>query len=178
RVSRAESPTPSGTARRHYMYSPELQLLEITVDDTPNVWGQRRATTMTAALALNHGYAWFNGQPVFEYGPARTADPGALSSTSRSRIPTLLDATDAYYIFTDHLGTPILETNTAGQVAWRAEYEPYGNVYVMRAGARTDQPLRLPGQDLAVTWEGTEENYNVFRWYRAGWGRYTQPDPI
>jgi len=48
----------------------------------------------------------------------------------------------------------------------------------MRKGARTDQPLRFPGQELAMTWEGTEENYNVFRWYRAGWGRYTQPDPM
>lgn len=27
-----------------------------------------------------------------------------------------------------------------------------------------------------MTWEGAEENYNVFRWYRAGWGRYTQGD--
>jgi RHS repeat-associated protein len=23
-----------------------------------------------------------------------------------------------------------------------------------------------------------EENYNIFRWYRAGWGRYTQNDPL
>lgn len=29
-----------------------------------------------------------------------------------------------------------------------------------------------------MTWKGTEENYNVFRWYRAGWGRYTQADPL
>jgi len=29
-----------------------------------------------------------------------------------------------------------------------------------------------------MTWEGTEENYNIFRWYRAGWGRYTQVDPL
>jgi RHS repeat-associated protein len=29
-----------------------------------------------------------------------------------------------------------------------------------------------------MTWEGTEENYNVFRWYRAGWGRYTQADAL
>lgn len=27
-----------------------------------------------------------------------------------------------------------------------------------------------------MTWEGAEENYNVFRWYRAGWGRYSQAD--
>jgi YD repeat-containing protein len=178
RVSRAESPTPSGTARRHYTYTPELQLLTVTVDDSPNIWGQRRATTMSAGLDLNHGFVWFDGQPVFEGGPARTADPGALSSVSRSRPPTLKNVTDYYFIFTDHLGTPILETNTSSQVAWRAEYEPYGNVYLMRAGARTDQPLRLPGQDLAMTWEGAEENYNVFRWYRAGWGRYTQADPF
>lgn len=29
-----------------------------------------------------------------------------------------------------------------------------------------------------MTWEGAEESYNVFRWYRAGWGRYSQGDPI
>jgi hypothetical protein len=29
-----------------------------------------------------------------------------------------------------------------------------------------------------MTWEGAEEKYNVFRWYRAGWGRYSQADPI
>jgi RHS repeat-associated protein len=32
---------------------------------------------------------------------------------------------------------------------------------------------------LAVSpWEGAEQRYNIFRWYRAGWGRYTQSDPI
>src|SRR5205814_1845855 len=45
-------------------------------------------------------------------------------------------------------------------------------------GRRTEQPLRFPGQELAMTWEGAEENYNIFRWYRTGWGRYTQADPI
>ena len=130
---------------------------------------------MAAGLALNHGFVWLNGQPVFEGGPARTPDPGILS---RSHPPILSNATDSFLIFTDHLGTPILETNMAGQVAWRAEYEPYGSVYLMRAGARTDEPLRFPGQDLAMTWEGAEENYNVFRWYMAGWGRYTQVDPM
>lgn len=29
-----------------------------------------------------------------------------------------------------------------------------------------------------MTWEGTDENYNMFRWHRAGWGRYTQADPL
>jgi RHS repeat-associated protein len=57
-----------------------------------------------------------------------------------------------------------------------AEYEPFG--YEMRAGTRTGQPLRFPGQELATTWEGPEENYNIFRWYRSSWGRYTQADPL
>jgi uncharacterized protein RhaS with RHS repeats len=29
-----------------------------------------------------------------------------------------------------------------------------------------------------MTWEGQEENYNIFRWYRSAWRQYTQPDPI
>ena len=29
-----------------------------------------------------------------------------------------------------------------------------------------------------MTWEGPEESYNIFRWYKGAWGRYTQPDPI
>lgn len=176
RVVRSESPTPSGTASRYYFYSPELHILESTVDDAPNIWGSRRTSTMTAGLPPSHEYIWFNGQPVGEIGPPRTADIDILTK----RRPTSLDATDYFYTVTDHIGTPILQTPTdlSGQIVWRAEYEPYGNVWQMRAGAPADQPLRLPGQELAMTQEGGEENYNVFRWYRSSWGRYTQADPV
>jgi RHS repeat-associated protein len=103
-------------------------------------------------------FVWFAGHPVAQ-----------LSSTT----PTLR------YTFTDHLGTPILQTDGTQAIVWRAEYEPYGNVYQLRAGAADDQPLRLPGQELATTSpNGTEENYNIFRWYQGGWGRYTQADPV
>ncbi|MGK2860260.1 MAG: RHS repeat-associated core domain-containing protein, partial [Thermoanaerobaculia bacterium] len=83
------------------------------------------------------------------------------------------------WTFTDHLGTPLLQTNSSKAVVWRAEYEPYGNVWVMRNGTKDDQPLRFAGQvRLFDGATGTEERYNVFRWYRSGWGRYTQSDPI
>lgn len=36
---------------------------------------------------------------------------------------------------------------------------------------RVEQQLRFPGQEVAMTWEGTEERYNIFRRYRSGWGR-------
>jgi RHS repeat-associated protein len=163
----------SGTATRYFFYTPELQLLATTVDDSDNVWGQR-VSTMSAGLGMQRLFGYFGGQPVAELGPARTPDNAVALRVAGHA--TTLAATTLYYTFTDHLGTPLLQTDGSGAVVWRAEHEPYGNVWKMRAGARTDQPLRLPGQDLAMTWEGNEENYNVFRWYRAGWGRYSQAD--
>ena len=105
--------------------------------------------------APNYDIEWFGGKPLAQSG-----------------------GTALRYTFTDHLGTPILQTDAAGAVIWRAEYDPYGDVREMRVGAATDQPLRLPGQEVAMTSEGSEESYNIFRWYRSGWGRYTQADPL
>jgi RHS repeat-associated protein len=177
RVSRTETPTDAGSASRYFFYSPELQLLESTVDDSNNVWGQStHHITSIPPLAANRDIIWFNGAPVAEIGPARTPDNTPLS-THRTFV-TAMDATTTFWTFTDHLGTPLIQTDNTTAIVWRAEHEPYGNVWLMRKGARTDQPLRFPGQELAMTWEGSEENYNVFRWYRAGWGRYTQSDPL
>lgn len=62
-------------------------------------------------------------------------------------------------------------------MVWRAEYEPYGSVYAYRAGDDGDpQALRLPGQEAADPIVGQE--YNIFRWYRSEWGRYTQAAPL
>jgi RHS repeat-associated protein len=114
-----------------------------------------------ATFASNDGVGsdviWFDGGPV------------ASDST---------DGPDPRFTFTDHLGTPILQTDALANVVWRAEYEPFGNLFAMRAGGANDQRLRFPGQQVAFTnFAGDEENYNIFRWYRSGWGRYTQADP-
>ncbi|MBV8520263.1 MAG: RHS repeat protein [Acidobacteria bacterium] len=105
-------------------------------------------------------YIWFGGEPVAQ-GSADTLAP-------------------LRFTFTDHLGTPILQTDPDATVVWRVEYEPFGSVFAYRAGNATDpQILRLPGQERAfVAEDGTELSYNIFRWYRSGWGRYTQADPI
>jgi len=176
RVSRTESPTDAGSASRYFFYTPEFQLLASTVDDSTNLWGQSTHHTMTLPdLAMNREIIWFAGAPVAEIGPPRTPDDTTIYS--RHRTFDTGTATNTFYTFTDHLGTPLIQTDPTTAIVWRAEHEPYGNVYLMRKGSRTDQPLRFPGQEAAMTWEGTEENYNVFRWYRAGWGRYTQGDP-
>jgi RHS repeat-associated protein len=112
------------------------------------------AVTASTAKPIAYAYLWFGDIPV--------ASVEAATNTTR-------------WYATDHLGTPFILTDAAGTAAWRAEYTPYGDVYTVRAGASLHQPLRFPGQ---LAQDGSSLNYNVFRWYRSGWGRYTQTDPI
>jgi RHS repeat-associated protein len=103
-------------------------------------------------------YIWFNGHPVAQ-----------------------IDGTVTHWTFTDHLGTPLIQTTSTQVPWWRAEYEPFGRVFSLQT-ADQHQPLRLPGQEaeqLNLGQNGaTERSYNIFRWYRPNWGRYTQPDPL
>lgn len=153
RVMRSESPASegSGAARRYFVYSPELRLLSVTRDDGPNVWAMSAGDR-----DVNYEVVWFGDRPV-------------------AQVPT--DGPRSY-TFADHLGTPLLQTGVLADVTWQAEYEPFGNVYAMRAGTRTAQPLRFPGQEVATSAEGSEQNYNVFRWYRSSFGRFTSADPV
>ncbi|HKO58476.1 MAG TPA: RHS repeat-associated core domain-containing protein [Thermoanaerobaculia bacterium] len=104
---------------------------------------------------LAYEYVWFAGHPVAQFDLATTT---------------------VHWTFTDHLGTPILQTDATAAVDWRAEYEPFGRVHAFRTGASRHQPLRLPGQEYDE--RTPERHYNIFRWYRDGWGRYTQGDPV
>jgi RHS repeat-associated protein len=92
-----------------------------------------------------------------------------------------VDPTGTHWTYTDHLGTPLIQTDTNGTVTWQAEYEPYGSVYALRAGD-VHQPLRLPGQSAEQFDMGANGfsplSYNNERWYQPTWGQYTQPDPM
>jgi RHS repeat-associated protein len=112
------------------------------------------AVTAAASKPVAYSYLWFAGLPV--------ASVEAATNTTR-------------WYATDHLGTPFLMTDASGAVVWRAEYDPYGSVYAFRTGVTLHQPLRFPGQ---IAQDGVEPRYNVFRWYRSDWGRYTQSDPL
>jgi RHS repeat-associated protein len=115
--------------------------------------------TTAARPAILYEYIWFDGRPL-----AQVDGAGTVSWT-----------------FTDHLGTPLLQTSSLQGVVWRAEHEPYGSIYALRSYDR-HQPLRFPGQEAEQLGTGangvTERSYNVHRWYRAGFGRYTQADPL
>ena len=118
-----------------------------------NLLSETGVTTGTPTVAYD--YIWFGGQPVAQV----EISTGAVS-----------------WYFNDHLGTPILQTDATGTVVWRAEYEPYGKMLQYRAGAAKHQPLRFPGQEYDAA-DG-EREYNIFRWYRAGWGRFSSVDPL
>jgi RHS repeat-associated protein len=104
-------------------------------------------------------YIWFGDHPV------------AQSDTSGTTSWT----------FTDHLGTPILQTGSAEGVSWRAEYEPYGAVFVLRSPDQ-HQPLRFPGQEAEQLGAGangvTSRTYNIYRWYESANARYAESDPL
>ena len=107
------------------------------------------------AKTIEYEYIWFGGQPV------------AQIETATNTV---------HYYFNDHLGTPLLTTDATGAVDWRVERDPYGSPYDERVGANRHQPLGFPGQEEPD--HGSEASYNINRWYRSGWGRYTQSDPI
>ncbi|MEA2695148.1 MAG: type secretion system secreted protein VgrG, partial [Acidobacteriota bacterium] len=115
--------------------------------------------TANAHPLIASEYVWWNGHPV--------AQVDATGTTA--------------WTFTDHLGTPILQTSAQQGIVWRAEYEPFGTIYALRSYDK-HQPLRLPGQEaeqLGLEANGvTDRSYNVHRWYRGEWGRYTQADPL
>jgi RHS repeat-associated protein len=127
---------------------------------TPELHLQAESELTTGATpAILTEYVWFDDRPV-----AQSDATGATSWT-----------------FTDHLGTPILQTSAAQGVTWRAEYEPYGAVFNLRSPDQ-HQPLRLPGQEaeqLSLSANDvTSRSYNLHRWYRSAWGRYTSVDPL
>jgi RHS repeat-associated protein len=83
-----------------------------------------------------------------------------------------------YYVHADHLNTPRLVVDTAGQKRWRWLAEPFGTTVPEDNPAGLGafvQNLRFPGQ-YADQESGL--SYNYFRDYDASIGRYVQSDPI
>jgi RHS repeat-associated protein len=120
---------------------------------TPELNLMAETTTTAATPSIAYDYVWFGGEPLAQIETASSA---------------------LHWYFNDRLGAPLLTTSNTGVVDWRGEREPYGSRYT-RIGVERHQPLGLPGQEVG---ESAERQYNIFRWYRHGWGRYTQVDPL
>jgi RHS repeat-associated protein len=88
---------------------------------------------------------------------------------------SLMDAaTNFHYLYTDHLGTPILATTNEGVVSWKAVIEAFGAASIL---PETNIVLnfRFPGQYYD---QETGAHYNFHRDYKPNIGRYIQSDPL
>ncbi len=111
------------------------------------------------------------GQPVQEVSwigdtPVATIRPNGTSF-------------DVFFVWSDHLNTPRLVTNAAGQTRW-----DWPNVDPFGANLPNENPsplgafsfgMRFPGQYFDTE---TQTHYNYFRDFDPGIGRYVQSDPI
>ncbi len=75
----------------------------------------------------------------------------------------------------DHRGLPLALITLDNQVAWRAEYDEWGNLSGEENPADLEQVIRLPGQQYD---EESGLYYNRHRYYNPGQGRYITQDPI
>lgn len=78
-----------------------------------------------------------------------------------------------YFIFGDHLGTPIRVENELAQTVWQVRVSPYGTVQV-EVGESFHMPLRFSGHYFDAE---TGLHYNRFQYYDPSLGRYLQSDP-
>ncbi|MEJ8296770.1 RHS repeat-associated core domain-containing protein [Delftia tsuruhatensis] len=78
------------------------------------------------------------------------------------------------YIHTDHLGSPMLASDSNGLVSWKAIADAFGASNEVVASS-ISLNLRLPGQYFDSE---TRTHYNFHRDYNPKTGRYLQSDPI
>jgi RHS repeat-associated protein len=91
------------------------------------------------------------------------------SSTTEPRV---------YYAYSDHLNTPRVIVNSAGDARWRWIAEPFGTTAAETIPNSLENlvvNLRFPGQYFD---KESGLSYNYFRDYDGTTGRYVQSDPI
>ncbi|WP_218569275.1 RHS repeat-associated core domain-containing protein [Pseudomonas sp. F(2018)] len=109
-------------------------------------------------------YFWLDGMPI-----------GGITLKFNSQ--GAITASTAFYLHADHLNTPRLATNQAGQEVWRWKSDAFGMgnaVSVANSGLNAIN-LRFPGQYFD---SDSGLHYNYFRDYDPQTGRYVESDPI
>lgn len=135
--------------------------------------GQLIAEHDASTGQVKREYIWMGDIPV-----------GVVAGTQPNQPISATNAAKLYYVFPDHLNTPRMVTDTAGNRRWQSDImaaEPFGATAPNEtpAGQAADQAfvmnLRFPGQYFD---KETATAYNYFRSYNPETGRYLQSDPI
>jgi len=109
-------------------------------------------------------YLWLDSLPIGGLALTYNAN-GAVASSTR------------FYLHADHLNTPRLATNQAGEEIWRWASDAFGEGDAISAPNSGLQAinLRFPGQYFDSE---SGLHYNYFRDYDPETGRYVESDPI
>lgn len=135
--------------------------------------GQLIAEHDASTGQVKREYIWMGDIPV-----------GVVAGTQPNQPISATNAAKLYYVFPDHLNTPRMVTDTAGNRRWQSDImaaEPFGATAPNETptGQTADQAfvfnLRFPGQYFD---KETATAYNYFRSYNPETGRYLQSDPI
>ncbi|MEW6600556.1 MAG: DUF6531 domain-containing protein, partial [Nitrospirota bacterium] len=151
---RLKQVTDNSTVLGDYVYNARGQRVKKTVNGQTTVYNYDQNAMLimesTGSGTITAEYAYLNGQPLAK-----------------------IENNNIYYYYNDHLGTPMLMTDSAGSVVWQGEYLPFGEP-VSVSGSITNN-LRFPGQYYDAE---TGLNQNWHRDYKPEVGRYLEADPL
>ncbi|EAQ6500095.1 RHS repeat protein, partial [Salmonella enterica] len=88
--------------------------------------------------------------------------------------PAYTPARKIHLYHCDHRGLPLALIDVKGRIAWRAEFDEWGNMLREDNPDNLQQLIRLPGQQYD---EESGLHYNRHRYYDPGQGRYITQDP-
>ncbi len=109
---------------------------------------------------------------------ARFAEHVYLGDIPIAVIKGAVATPEIYYVYADQINRPWSVSDTANQLRWRWNTEPFGSSVASRnpAGLGTfAYNLRFPGQYFDQI---TRTHYNYYRDYSPDIGRYLESDPI
>ena len=139
-------------------------------------------TPLATLVTPPFSFTWSNVSPGSYKLTAVATDALGAQTTSTSVTVTVAPAlASVYYIYSDHLNTPRLITDSSNNPVWRnlPTTEPFGNSPPETDPNNTGTPfvfnLRMPGQYAD---RESALFYNVNRDYDPSTGRYIQSDPI
>jgi RHS repeat-associated protein len=192
-LTQQTSPSGEATDNQRYVYDAQNRLVEVQ-DSTGatlavyqyDPYGRRIAkttrqaqtgvTSTTTYLYSDEGLigeATATGSLAVEYG----WQPGNLWGTDPLYIRTTKTNgadPEVFYYQNDHLGTPQVIVDQAGNIVWNAKALAFGETTVSTEASITNN-LRFPGQYYDAE---TSTHYNFFRDYDPSTGRYVESDPI
>jgi len=152
----------------------------VSANYTYDPFGRRikKQVAQAGTTKVTH-YLWEGQNLIAQYDELGNREKRYSYAPGQFAPTQIEDNTGIFDVHTDHLQTPILLTNSAGEIVWRAEYQAYGkalvNEDVDEDASLVSFDLRRPGQ-----WLDHESGlfYNYFRYYDPSLGRYITSDPI